>query len=140
MRLASCGVSSMDPRTPSITTKSLPAPCILVNLSLIRRASPRNPAASIPFLLSRRSRLEALVRPEVLLGHLANALLDEGVHAARVGRVVVARKTLPRRIAPQLVSGAARQHARHAREHAGAREARDSRKAGDRRRGGREER
>src|SRR2546430_1480279 len=116
----------MPPLTPSITTKSLPAPCIFVNFSFIRRAGTLSREGSIPSGLTRRSRLETLVRPEVLLGHFAHALLDEGVHAARVGRIVVGREIFPDRIAPQLVAVAARQHARHAGQHAGAREDRKS--------------
>src|SRR5258708_7624005 len=130
----------MSRLTPSITTKSLPAPCIFVNFSFIRCAGRRNREGSIPSRLARRPGLETLVCPEVLLGHFAHAILDESVHAARVGRIVAAWEILPYRIAPQLVSGAARQHARHAGQHAGGGEPRHARKPGDRRGGGREER
>src|SRR4051812_28963140 len=75
-------------RTPSITTKSLPWPCILVERSLMVSFS------LVRRRLARRARLEALVRPEVLLGHLAHALLDEGVHAPHIG-LDVARRIVP---------------------------------------------
>src|SRR3989475_8816724 len=126
--------------TPSITTKSLPAPCIFVNFSFIRRACGRNREGSIPFGFTRWSGFETLVRPEVLLGHFAHALLDERVHATRVRSIVIARKILPDRIAPQLVSGAARERARHTRQHAGAAEPGHARKSGDGRGRGGEER
>src|SRR5437868_3230096 len=62
----------------SMTTKSLPAPCILVNLSfmLFRLVERR---------LAGRARLEAFMGPQIFGWRLAHALLDEGVHAA--GRV-----------------------------------------------------
>src|SRR6266545_8238311 len=59
---------------------------------------------SIPLRLPRRPRLETFVRPEVLLGHFAHALLDEGVHAAGIGGIVAAREIFPDRMADELVS------------------------------------
>src|SRR5450432_3214005 len=89
-------------RTPSITTKSLPWPCILVKRSLMvcRRGVGRGPILLSPVRrgLARRARLEALVRPEILLGHLFHALLDECVHAAHIGLDVARRVILPRGI------------------------------------------
>src|SRR5690349_1511776 len=83
------GVRATAWRTPSITTKSLPWPCILANrmriglFSLVRRR------------LARRAGLEALVGPEVLLRHLAHPILDERVHAAHVGLEVARGIVLP---------------------------------------------
>src|SRR5918992_3394618 len=75
-----------------------------------------------------RARLEPLVHPEVLLGHLAHALLDEGEHAPGVGRIVAARKAGPRRIEARDVS-AAGQHAGHTGHHLGASDARNIRQS-----------
>src|SRR3989449_4822130 len=100
----------------------------------------RNRERLVPFGLTRWSGLETLVCPEVLLGHFAHALLDERVHATRIRSIVIARKILPDRIAPQLVSGAARQRARHTGQHAGAGEPGHARKSGDGRGRGGEER
>src|SRR6185436_20662519 len=83
----------------SMTTKSLPVPCILVNGSFIG-------GASIEPDFAFRARLEPLVQPKVLLGHLEHALLDESQHAPRVRRVVAAREIVPRRIDAQHVAGA----------------------------------
>ena len=48
---------------------------------------------------ARRPGLEALVQPPVLLGHLQHPLLDERVHAARIGGLVArCRKIVPRRL------------------------------------------
>src|SRR5882762_11958211 len=126
--------------TPSITTKSLPAPCIFVNLTFTRCARRRNREGSIPFDLTRWPGLETLVRSEVLLRHFAHALVDKGVHTARVRLIVVAREIFPGRIAPQLISGAARQQARHTGQHACTGEPRHARKSSDGRRRGGEER
>src|SRR5215831_14733213 len=86
------GVRSTRCRTPSITTKSLPWPCILAKRIRMALFSPVRRG------LAGRARLEALVRPEILLGHLAHAILDEGVHAAHVGLEVARRIVLPRGI------------------------------------------
>src|SRR5437762_769529 len=93
--------------TPSTTTKSFPTPCILVNFNFIEKRFPLAAGASIPLRFAGGPRLEALVRPEILLGHFAHALLDEGVHAAGVGGIVAAREIFPDRMAGELVSRAA---------------------------------
>src|SRR5262249_27404559 len=102
-------------RTPSSTTKSLPTPCIFANFSftpaILRRCR------SVPPRLAGRARLEALVRPEVLLRHLAHALLDERIHAVRVGDCVLGREVFPGRVTAQLVASAPGKHARDARHH-----------------------
>src|SRR5258708_13457029 len=121
----------MSRLTPSITTKSLPAPCIFVNFSFIRCAGRRNREGSIPSRLARRPGLETLVCPEVLLGHFVHAILDESVHAARVGGIVAAGEILPYRIAPQLVSAAPPQHPRHPAHHATPGEPRNARQPVD---------
>src|SRR5688500_16618613 len=75
--------------------------------------------ASIEPRLAGRARLEPLVQPEVLLGHLEHPLLDESHHAPRVRVVVAAREIAPRRIQPRPVAAAGK-HARHARHDGGA--------------------
>src|SRR6185503_3736035 len=87
-----CASSATAWRMPSSTTKSLPWPCILVNLSFTDLFSP------IRVGLARGARLEALVRPEILFRHLAHPLLDERVHAAHVGLQVASGIVLPGRI------------------------------------------
>src|SRR5258706_6794752 len=110
----------------SMTTKSLPVPCILVNGSFMASASIES---GFPF----RARLEPLVQPEVLLGHLEHALLDESQHAPRVCRVVAAREIVPRRVDAQHVTGTAGKHPRHARQHRRAGPAGNIRDSGRRR-------
>src|SRR5260221_6511905 len=72
----------------SMTTKSLPVPCILVNGSFMASASIES---GFPFW----ARLESLVQAEALLGHLQHSLLDVSQHAPRVCRVVAAREIVP---------------------------------------------
>src|SRR5688572_7723349 len=107
---------------PSTTTKSLPCPCILVNLSFTRLFS------LVRVGLARRAGLEALVRPEVLLRHLAHALLDERVHAAHVGLEVLRGVIVPCRVEARdvAVTLLARDHRNHRRT-ADAREPRQRR-------------
>src|SRR5262245_25969879 len=61
-----------------------------------------------------RPGLEALVHPEILLRHLAHALLDEGVHASHVGSEIIAGKILPFRVEPYFVAFSARKLTRDA--------------------------
>src|SRR5258708_13478890 len=123
MRRTSPGVNETCWPIASITTKSLPCPCIFAkriftaSFSLVRRG------------LARRARLEAFVRPEILLGHLAHALLDEGVHARDVGLHVAGGITLPRRIKAHHV--AVSHLARDDRDHPGAGESREPRQRRD---------
>src|SRR5690348_15972958 len=126
MRRTSSGVSETRWRTPSSTTKSLPWPCILANLRRTPLFSP------IGRRLAGRARLEALVRPEILLGHLEDALLDERVHAAHVRLEVAGGIVLPLRI--ELHHVAVAHLARDHRDHRGARELREARERGDGRR------
>src|SRR5688572_9091062 len=75
--------------------------------------------------------LEPLAQPEVLLGHLQYALLDEGHHAPGVDMVVAARKIAPRRIQPGDVAATAWKQARHARHDSRAGGAGNIRQPGD---------
>src|SRR5690606_35605667 len=94
---------------PSTTTKSLPAPCIFVNRNFIDRLSPivarvdsavvdharPSPLALVEVGLAGRPGLEPLVAEEVLLGHLGNPLLDEGIHPPGGRHDVGTRIVLP---------------------------------------------
>src|SRR5690554_6435721 len=101
---------------PSTTTKSLPAPCILVKRNFIERLSPiaRNhggagctpdllrPPGSMPASVqvgfAGRPGLEAFVAEQVLLGHLEHSLLDEGIDPPGRGDQVRAGVVVPGRI------------------------------------------
>jgi hypothetical protein len=77
------GVSASGARVASSTTKSLPAPCILVKRSRIARIiRPQGLGRrSRRARLAGRPRLEALVHPQVLRRAAADLGLDEAVHA-----------------------------------------------------------
>ncbi len=79
------------------------------------------------------ARLEPLVQPEVLLGHLEHALLDEGHHAPRVRCVVAAREVRPGREDAQHVAVTRGEHPRHAGQNRHARQAGNIRESGRRR-------
>src|SRR5260364_345449 len=67
-------LNSMRCRTPSSTTKSLPAPCILLNLRFI----------SIHAWFARRPSLETPMHPVVLLRHSMDLCFKKSIHSARV--------------------------------------------------------
>src|SRR5260221_14573128 len=94
--------------------------------AMFRRTSCRDPdrRTSVAPRLAWRTRLEALVQPVILLGHLASAILDKSIHAP--GVVLHARpgEILPRRIKARDIAASARQLARDARNNARARHAR----------------
>src|SRR5512147_459433 len=102
-----------------------PTPITAVRSGLIGASASRLVEAR----LARRARLESLVHPVVLLGHLGDALLDVGVHAARVGGEVIGGEIVPRRLDAHQVARAAGQHARHAGQNLRAGDARDARQA-----------
>src|SRR4029078_7500092 len=58
---------------------------------------------------TRRSGLEALVQPVVLLGHLQHAFFDERVHASSIGLVVARREVGPCRVETQDITSSSRQ-------------------------------
>src|SRR5450830_2151660 len=100
------GVKSIFWLMASMTMKSLPAPCILVNWSFMV-------GRSLVLVMVERSlafgaRLEAFMGPEVFGRRFAHALFDEGIHAARGSRDVFAGVVVPRWIIrhfPALVIG-----------------------------------
>src|SRR5450830_1296952 len=90
------------------TTKSLPAPCILVNLSFMVSRSDCQLDSSVRRRLAGRAGLESFVGPEVFGRRLAHALFNKSIHAAGGGQHVVARVIVPCRIKfyfPTLVIG-----------------------------------
>src|SRR5450755_1602783 len=108
-------LKSSEPRVASSTTKSLPAPCILVKrtrisrLSRSLRASMRSLRASIQGRLAGRPRLEAAMHPEVLCRVAPDFRFDPAVHAGRVGDGIVGREIGPRFLVANAVALSARQ-------------------------------
>src|SRR5450830_101404 len=88
------------------TTKSLPAPCILVNLSFM--VSWCQSDSGVGRRRAGWAGLETFVGPEIFGRRLAHALFNKSVHAAGGGQHVVARVIVPCRIKfyfPTLVIG-----------------------------------
>src|SRR5574343_1087421 len=101
-RRSCAGPSSKGWRVASITTKSLPAPCILVKDNCMGRLS-RSVEPRLPF----GPRFEALVHPQVLRRLLADARLQPAVERGRVGLGVARREVFQRRRRDDLVALAA---------------------------------
>src|SRR4051794_36717680 len=96
----------------SMTTKSLPAPCILVNFSFICELYCEcvdHRTLFIKASLARLPGLESLVRPKILGWRFPHPVFDEGIHAPGRRRDILARVIFPGRIESDLPAAIVRQ-------------------------------
>src|SRR6185295_10245137 len=108
MRLRCASSSANGSVVASMTTKSLPAPCILAKRTRMARLSTVAAVASaIERRLAGRPRLEATVHPEVLRGIAADLAFDPAVHSRRVGDRILGREIGPRLLVTDTIAGAA---------------------------------